>query len=89
MISASSFAYPSDRLYVMIISDNAHFVNRFWWILIYFIGFVLCEQFFEKEFVVIAQKIKVAPPVENVDEFYDLLDTYFSFSLHTSIIKEK
>lgn len=30
---------------------------------------------------VIAQKIKVAPPVENVDEFYDLLDTYFSFSL--------
>ena len=30
---------------------------------------------------VIAQKIKVAPPVENVDEFYDLLDTFFSFSL--------
>jgi hypothetical protein len=30
---------------------------------------------------VIAQKLKVAPPVENVDEFYDLLDTFFSFSL--------
>lgn len=30
---------------------------------------------------VIAQKIKVAPPVENVDEFYNLLDTFFSFSL--------
>jgi hypothetical protein len=30
---------------------------------------------------VIAQKIKVAPPIENVDEFYNLLDTFFSFSL--------
>lgn len=30
---------------------------------------------------VIAQKINVAPPVENADEFYNLLDTFFSFSL--------
>ena len=55
MISASSFAYLSYRLYVKIITDNSHFVNRFFRIHIKFIGFILSEHITAKVFVANAQ----------------------------------
>ena len=50
------FAYLSYRLYVMIISDKAHFVNRFLTIHINFIGFISYKQFPIKKIVHLRQK---------------------------------